>query len=106
MSLLDVKELSLFLKIKPSTLYGWVSQDKIPYIKIQGLIRFPRKEIDTWLESFQKEKPKLPLPSPKRKSPTDVDVLIATAKREVYNTPQGETEPISSATKGGRNGAI
>ena len=102
MSLWDVKELSLFLKIKPSTLYSWVAQAKIPHVRVNGLIRFDRKAIDRWLESFQQEKPKTPQKAPGGKSPGNIDTLIARAKREVYNTPQGETRPISSARKGGK----
>ena len=101
-SYLSIKDLSEYLAIQASTLYAWVSQGKIPFVKIHGLIRFRREEIDGWLKSFRAEKPKLSTPRPNRKSPTDLDTLIATAKREVYNTRKGEIEPVSSARKGGK----
>ena len=38
--LLTIKDLSAWLNIKPSTLYLWTAQGKIPCQKIHGLIRF------------------------------------------------------------------
>ena len=38
--LLTIKDLSARLNIKPSTLYLWATQGKIPCRKIHGLIRF------------------------------------------------------------------
>lgn len=56
---LDIKELTQYLNIKTSTLYAWVAQGRIPAIKIHGLIRFQKEEIDAWGESFRKEKLKV-----------------------------------------------
>ena len=103
---LDIKELSRYLNIKPSTLYAWVAQDKIPHVKIHRLIRFKVEEMETWVESFKRD----PSPQPslvfKNKSHGDVDALIARAKREVYNPRQGETRPISSPRKGDNDGIV
>ena len=52
--MLTVKELSAWLNIKPSTLYLWVSQNKIPCRRIHGLIRFEPDAIQAWLNSFRK----------------------------------------------------
>jgi excisionase family DNA binding protein len=98
---LDVKELSRYLNIKPSTLYAWVTQGKIPYFKIHRLIRFRKDAIDAWLESFRKDGLKMPSASFVGKDYKDIDTVIARAKREVYNTHRGETRPISSLRKGG-----
>ena len=103
--LLTVKELSGQLQIKPSTLYAWVAQHKIPYRKIHGLVRFDPTEIERWIASFVH-----PLPSPAPKighitTSRQVDQLIARAKRDVY-TSRGETRPIASPTrKEAANGA-
>ena len=43
--LLTVKELAEQLHIKPATLYAWAAQDKIPCLKIHGLLRFDRQTI-------------------------------------------------------------
>jgi len=93
-SLLDIRELSLRLKIKTSTLYAWAEQGKIPAFKINGLWRFKDEEIDLWLESFRKTPPRaFQLAS---KAPSDLDSLIERAKQEAYNSGHGETGPRPS----------
>jgi len=54
--LLTIKELSTWLNIKPSTLYLWAAQGKIPCRKIHGLIRFDPEAITAWLHSFEPSK--------------------------------------------------
>ena len=89
--LLTVKDLSAWLNIKPSTLYLWAAQGKIPCRKIHGLIRFDREEIHQWLASFAPARSTVgTLSSPPPQ--TDVERLIAAAKRDVY-TPPRETRP-------------
>jgi len=48
--LLEIKELSAYLGVKVNTLYSWVNQQKIPYVKINRLVRFEIQRIDEWLE--------------------------------------------------------
>ena len=48
--LLDVNQLSELLQVKPSTIYGWVHEDHIPYYKINRLVRFSEKEVANWLK--------------------------------------------------------
>jgi len=99
---LDIKELSQYLKIKPSTLYAWVSQGKIPHLKINNsLIRFEKEKIVAWVKSFQKEGSEMSFPYSSSQIKTPVDILIDRAKREVYNDGRGETTPISSPRKEG-----
>ena len=94
--MLTVKELSDWLKIKPSTLYLWATQGKIPCRRIHSLIRFEQEAIQLWLESFP-ELHLTPLPKLRKTSAApDLDSLIAAAKRESYTPPHGETKPISS----------
>ena len=90
--LLTVKDLSAWLNMKPSTLYLWAAQGKIPCRKIHGLIRFDQEEIHNWLASFTPPHGtsfSLSLPP---KTQTDVESLVAAAKRDVY-TPSRETRP-------------
>ncbi len=90
---LDVKDLSQYLNIKPSTLYAWVAQGKIPHVKINGRIRFQKEEIETWVESFREEKLKAPIVCPRDKSRhEDIDTLVDRVKREVYNTHGGRPD--------------
>ena len=95
--LLTVKTLSQRLQIKPSTLYAWVSQSKIPCIRIHGLIRFRSEDIEGWLSGFAKNRPALP---DYTKRGRDIDEIIAAAKRAIYNPRHGETGPALSPRKG------
>ena len=92
--MLTVKELSAWLNIKSSTLYLWVSQNKIPCCRIHGLIRFEPDAIQAWLSSFGPT-PVKPLLLPIHRDHRDLDQLIEAAKRAVY-TRHGETRPTAS----------
>lgn len=50
-SLLDVEELAKYLKLQKQTIYNWLSQRKISGIKLGGVWRFDKREIDKWLRS-------------------------------------------------------
>ena len=56
--LLSIRDLAQWLQIKPTTLYAWVAQRKIPCLRIHGLIRFCPKDINHWLQSLQSSVPK------------------------------------------------
>ena len=49
--LLDVDDLAKYLKLKKQTIYNWLNQRKISGIKIGGVWRFDKREIDNWLRS-------------------------------------------------------
>lgn len=49
--LMDVEELATYLNLQKQTIYNWLSQNKISGIKIGGVWRFDRSEIDKWLQS-------------------------------------------------------
>lgn len=49
--LLDVDDLAKYLKLKKQTIYNWLNQRKISGIKIGGVWRFDKAEIDKWLQS-------------------------------------------------------
>lgn len=88
--LFTIKDLSARLNIKPSTLYLWASQGKIPCRKIHGLIRFEPDAIAAWLRAFEPSRA-TGIPPVTRHSPLDVDQLIEAAKHEVYTSGHGET---------------
>lgn len=95
--LLTIKELAEQLRIKPGTLYAWASQRKIPCVRIHGLIRFRPEEIEGWLSGFAQHRPALPDHANRG---GDIDVIIAAAKRAIYNPRHGETGPALSPRKG------
>ena len=92
--MLTVKELSVWLNIKPSTLYLWVSQNKIPCRRIHGLLRFEREDIQEWLNAFQSATGSR-LPALRYDDTRNLNHLIEAAKSEVYTSRHGETRPKS-----------
>lgn len=105
--LLTVNELASQLHIKPSTLYAWAAQGKVPSLKIHGLLRFRREAIEQWVASFEQAvspRPSSPLCPPQYH---ELDPLIAAAKREVYTARRGKTRPKSRPiTKEEMDGAV
>jgi hypothetical protein len=97
--LLTVKDLSAWLNVKPSTLYLWAAQGKIPCRKIHGVLRFEPDAITAWLCSFNSV-PKKPLPPLTHQSHRDVDHLIEAAKRDVYTSAR-EKPDKDRAQQGG-----
>ncbi len=53
--MLDIHQLSEELKISESGIYQWVSQRKIPFVKIGRLVRFDSEEIQKWLKGKKVE---------------------------------------------------
>ena len=87
--LLTVKDLSQQLQIKPATLYAWAAQQKIPCLKIHGVIRFESERIREWLSSFGGARSTTKIMIHKRRVDESVDSLIARAKRAVYTPGRG-----------------
>jgi two-component system, chemotaxis family, chemotaxis protein CheY len=54
-SLITVKEVADYLKLKEQTVYLLARQNKIPSLKVGGSLRFRRSQIDAWLRSTPKE---------------------------------------------------
>jgi len=98
--MLTIAQLSGLLNIKVSTLYAWVSQAKIPHLKIHGLIRFQPNVIQQWVEGFNAQKVvSLKLQEMPDMNASRVDALIVRAKRKAYNHCHGETRPNNRALK-------
>ena len=101
--LLTVQELAQLLHIKAATLYAWAARGQIPCLKIHGLVRFRKDEIDQWLESCQRPAPpETGALYPTKDRGDDVATLIARAKAAVY-TPRrrGNQTEIKPYRKGG-----
>jgi excisionase family DNA binding protein len=93
--LLTVREVSKLLQIKPSTLYAWAAQRRIPCFKLHGLVRFRREEIDQWLESCHAPS-EVKAVQPIQRRAVDLSRVIARAKRAAYNSRHGEARHRSS----------
>jgi len=48
--LYDIRDVAKILGVKPTTIYTWVDQGKIPHIRIGRLIRFTPEQIDGFLQ--------------------------------------------------------
>ncbi len=44
------KELEQILKISVKTIYRYVQQGLIPYVRMQSNVRFPKQQIQKWIE--------------------------------------------------------
>lgn len=50
-NLWTVSAVSEFLRLPPKTIYSWVHQRKIPFLKLGNRLRFRGKEIEKWLSN-------------------------------------------------------
>lgn len=49
--ILDVPGLAEYLRVSPKWIYERVQFKEIPYMKVKGLLRFRKRDIDKWLSS-------------------------------------------------------
>jgi len=56
--LLNVKELSELTGLSENTIYCWVSQRRIPFVKLGRLTRFDLQKIEEWIEENSVEEKK------------------------------------------------
>lgn len=50
---LSPAELSTYLGLSLNTIYAWVNQRRIPYVKISRLVKFSITDIDEWMKSMR-----------------------------------------------------
>ena len=48
---MNIDELANYLRLQKQTIYNWLNQGKISGLKVGGVWRFDRKEVDVWLRS-------------------------------------------------------
>lgn len=48
--LITPEKMCEILGIEKSTLYSWTSKEQIPFMKINGMLRFSEEEIMKWLK--------------------------------------------------------
>ena len=54
MNLLDYDEAAELLGVRRGTLYAWVSQKRVPYIRFSGrCVRFDANELEAWIEEHR-----------------------------------------------------
>ena len=55
-ALLTVGDVAKLLKAKEKTVRQWVYKRKIPSLKLNGLLRFSRTEIENWINGLMSER--------------------------------------------------
>jgi len=48
---MNLDELADYLRLRKQTIYNWLHEGKISGIKVGGVWRFERKEVDDWLSN-------------------------------------------------------
>ena len=56
--LININELSEYTGLSPSTLYTWVNQRRIPFVKCGRLTKFDLERIDEWIKESSVEEKK------------------------------------------------
>ena len=49
--LITVQDAAKFLAVSTSTVYGWVYQSRIPFVKVGGALRFELAELQKFVQS-------------------------------------------------------
>ena len=115
----SVAEVSRYLGVKPSTIYQWVKEGKIPHYKLCKMKRFKREEIDAWMENHREDdnfvdkrvKRVLEIAKgPRKSSKQDVDRVVRKAIEEVkesnYDDNNGNQTKIKGLKKEVKNGNL
>lgn len=55
--LMDLDELADYLRLQKQTIYNWLHQGKIGGIKVGGVWRFDRREVEAWLKTRKRINP-------------------------------------------------
>ena len=56
--LINIQELSEYIGLSTSTIYSWVSQRRIPFVKCGRLTKFDLERINDWIEESSVEEKK------------------------------------------------
>ena len=52
---MDIEEVTQYLGISKNTVYSWVWQRRMPYVKLGRLLRFDEKTINDWMSNHAVE---------------------------------------------------
>lgn len=102
MKLVSIKDVSELLKVKESTLYSWVHCGKIPFCKINGLVRFDMDEIRAWVAKTKKH----PLGILRVEDESAMFKKVVESMGKRYNPPERETSLNQGLGKEVPNGSL
>ena len=93
MKLVTIKTISEVLMVKQSTLYSWVHNGSIPFLRLNGLIRFDMEAIEKWVKTSNNPHAGRGLPL-RKATAQDIDRIVKnavdSAKTKEYNPPNGK----------------
>ena len=49
--LLNIRQASQFLSVSVSTLYGWIWQKRIPFVKVGRTVRFDLQDLERYIQA-------------------------------------------------------
>ena len=52
--LLKIDQVVELLQVKKNTIYSWTFTRKIPFVKVNGALRFKEKAISKWIDEQEK----------------------------------------------------
>ena len=52
-SIFDIQDLAAYLKVSKQWIYERTRMKTIPHLKIEGQLRFEKRDIDEWLKNFK-----------------------------------------------------
>jgi len=111
----DINDLSEFLGVKKSTLYGMVESGGVPHYKIGRLIRFKRDEMTMWMEGHRRggvapEGKAKEIIKGLKKPRMDMKKIVTKAVEEVkgsrYNLTHGKPDRIKGLRKEVSDGTL
>jgi excisionase family DNA binding protein len=111
----NIEELSEYLGIKKSTLYGMVEKGELPHYRIGRLIRFKRDDMDSWIERHRREivvpeKRATEIMKKVKNRTIDVDRIVKKAiegvKNRGYNRGDGKSDRIRGLGKEASHGTL
>ncbi len=51
--LLTIDQVSELLQVKKNTIYSWTFTRKIPFVKVNGALRFQERVISKWIDEHE-----------------------------------------------------
>ena len=100
---LTIQWLSIYLGIRPKSVYAMVEKGQVPHYRVGRLIRFKKVDIDEWMEGNKKEcvapeKAARKALRPVERHKLDVDRIVRKAidgtRAQGYTTPHGKPDQV------------
>jgi excisionase family DNA binding protein len=112
---LGIQWLSVYLGIRPKSVYSMVEKGQVPHYRVGRLIRFKKVDIDRWMEGNKRdcvapEKVARKVLGPVQKPKIDIDRLVRKAidgaRGQGYTTSHGKPDQVKGLRKEAKNGTL